>query len=162
MKQPDSRPGGFSLVELMVTVAIVAILASIAYPSYRGYVLRANRTVAKGALSEIASRQEGYFVDRKGYAGTLSALGYAAATLYLASDGTLSASEQTSSIYRISLSGGLTNTCPSTGTVSTTNYSILAVPVASQASDTVCGSLCLGASGRKLASGTRPENCWTR
>lgn len=48
------RAQGFSLIELMITVAIVAILAAIAYPSYRAYVLRSNRTDAIRAMTEDA------------------------------------------------------------------------------------------------------------
>ncbi|HEX4051264.1 MAG TPA: type IV pilin protein [Steroidobacteraceae bacterium] len=46
--------GGFSLIELMVTVAIVAILATIAFPTYRAYVLKTNRADAMRALTEDA------------------------------------------------------------------------------------------------------------
>lgn len=53
--------GGLSLPELLLALAIVGILASIAYPSYRGYVQRANRVEGQAMLLEAASRQERYF-----------------------------------------------------------------------------------------------------
>ena len=48
------RPRGFSLMELMVTIAILAIISAIAYPSYAAYVMRANRTDATSALIQAA------------------------------------------------------------------------------------------------------------
>ena len=53
-----ARERGVTLIELMITVVIVAILAAIAYPSYTQYVLRSHRTAAKTALHDMASRQE--------------------------------------------------------------------------------------------------------
>ncbi len=58
---------GFTLIELMITVAIVAILAAIAYPSYRNYVLRGQVTYATNALSSLSANMERYFQDNRQY-----------------------------------------------------------------------------------------------
>jgi len=70
---------GFTLIELMITVAIVAILAAIAYPSYQQYVLRGNRGAAQGAMMEIASRQQQFLLANRAYASKseLETSGYA-------------------------------------------------------------------------------------
>ena len=65
---------GFTLIELMITVALVGILSAIAYPSYVNYVLRSNRSAAQTFLLEVAGRQERYLLDARVY-GDLSALG---------------------------------------------------------------------------------------
>ena len=75
------RPGrrsvtGFTLVELMVVVAIIGLLAAIAIPSYRDYVIRAQRTDGKSALLDLQARQERYFFSRNVYATDLSDLNY--------------------------------------------------------------------------------------
>ncbi len=67
---------GFTLIELMITIVIVAILASIAIPSYRQYVIRGNRTAAQAAMMEIATRQQQFFVANRTYA-TAAQLGFA-------------------------------------------------------------------------------------
>jgi type IV pilus assembly protein PilE len=69
------RVRGFSLTELMITLVIVAILASIALPSYRNYVIRANRGDATHALMRIAAQQEKYFIQNNTYASSLDAGG---------------------------------------------------------------------------------------
>ena len=65
---------GFTLIELMITVAIVGILATVAYPSYLSYVVRNNRAAAQAALMDIAQRQQQYLLDNRSYAATTSAL----------------------------------------------------------------------------------------
>jgi type IV pilus assembly protein PilE len=67
---------GFTLIEVMITVVIVAILASIAIPSYRQYVIRGNRTAAQAVMMEIATRQQQFFVANRTYA-TAAQLGFA-------------------------------------------------------------------------------------
>jgi type IV pilus assembly protein PilE len=68
---------GFTLVELMVVVAIVSILATIAYPSYQGYVQNARRADAQGALVQLNGAMERLFTVNNTYlvAGNLPALG---------------------------------------------------------------------------------------
>ena len=66
---------GFTLLELMITVLIVAILAAIAYPSYQSYLARAYRSEAYTALNQWANLQEQYFLDQRHYASDMTNLG---------------------------------------------------------------------------------------
>lgn len=73
LRRPHS---GFTLIELMITVAIVAILAAVALPSYQQYVIRANRAAAQSEMMDIANRQQQFFLANRSYATTLAALNY--------------------------------------------------------------------------------------
>jgi type IV pilus assembly protein PilE len=66
---------GFTLIELMITVAIVAILAAIAYPSYTQYVIRGHRAAAQAEMMDIANRQQQFFLANRVYASSLADLG---------------------------------------------------------------------------------------
>lgn len=59
---------GFTLIELMLAIAIVGILASIAYPSYTNYLLKGRRASAQAHLMDIAQRQQQYLLDARAYA----------------------------------------------------------------------------------------------
>lgn len=61
------RAGGFTLIELMITVAIAAILASVALPMYRTYVQRGRIIDATSKLSDFRVRMEQYFMDNRTY-----------------------------------------------------------------------------------------------
>ena len=69
------RQKGITLIELMVVVAIIAILASIAIPGYNQYVIRAHRRAAQATMMEIATRQHQYFVANRAFA-TVAELGF--------------------------------------------------------------------------------------
>jgi type IV pilus assembly protein PilE len=70
-KRTDTR--GFTLIELMVAVAIVAILATIALPSYRNYMVRSSRAAAQAELMDLASLQEKIFLNSNAYTGNVTA-----------------------------------------------------------------------------------------
>ena len=63
------RHQGFTLIEVMITVAVVAILAAIALPSYSQYILRARIADAAQGLSDMRLKMEQYFQDRRTYEG---------------------------------------------------------------------------------------------
>ena len=70
-----TRRSGFTLLEVMIVTAIVAILAAIALTSYAAYLRRSARSEAQSTLTEAASRQQQFLVDRRRYASSMSALG---------------------------------------------------------------------------------------
>lgn len=71
---PTRRPRGFTLIELMVTVAVLGILAAIAYPAYGQYLVRGNRSAAQSYLMELAQAQVQYKADTRSYAGSVDDL----------------------------------------------------------------------------------------
>jgi prepilin-type N-terminal cleavage/methylation domain len=59
---------GFTLIELVITVAIIAILTTIAIPGYQQYLIRSNRVAAEAQMMEIANRQQLFMVSDRSYA----------------------------------------------------------------------------------------------
>ncbi|QSI34081.1 prepilin-type N-terminal cleavage/methylation domain-containing protein [Variovorax sp. RKNM96] len=129
---------GFTLIELMITVAIVGILAAIAYPSYTEYVKRSRRVEGQNLLNDAAARQERYRAQNGLYAKTdqLAQLKVPASpngyyTLSMVSDGTA--------------------------------YTLTAGRALAQTSDTKCGDFTLDDKGAKgMAAGTpgTVPDCW--
>ena len=126
----------------MITVAVIAILAAIAIPSYYQYILRSNRSAAESVMQEIASAQERYMVDSRQFAGALTTLGYTVPN-------TVSPS------YSV----GLVATAASVSGGTPPSYTITATPINGQVRDTACGTLKLLGDGTKLPNNTA-TNCW--
>ena len=153
---------GFTLIEIMITVAILGIIASIAVPSYVEYVRKGKRADAKVELLRLAQMQESFFVQNLSYAKNLTA-SKATGGLGL---GTTVLSEQGE--YSLAISdkepsgcNGLSSGTPCTG------YTITATPVSgkSQANDSDCKGFTINNVGQKgitVASATTAmiQKCW--
>lgn len=134
------RQRGVTLMELMIVVLIVGILAAIGYPAFREYTIRAARSEGRGALLEMASRQEQFFLDNKSYADALADLSMPENTEH--------------DKYQIAIDDESAD-CPVQ-----TCYALTATPLGRQLDDTACGSLTLNSNGTKGATGDAPGACW--
>lgn len=144
----NHRQRGFTLIEVMIVVVVVAILAAIAFPQYRDYVVRSNRAVAKSLLTQVADRQEQFYVANKRYAGNLSALGYPANPFFVNRQGHAVAADGGNAVYRIVLEASTDAT-----------FRVAAEPQNAQTEDAKCTKFTLDQTGQRLATGTGTD-CW--
>jgi type IV pilus assembly protein PilE len=137
---------GFTLVELMVTVAVLSVLATIAVTSYSSQVLKSRRTEAKSALLDLAGREERLFSTTNAYSNLEAALGYAVAT-------------STTVMTAMPFGNGYYTLTVTTPTAS--SYTLTATPAGSQLNDTACGTFQLNQLGQQTVSGTTSAaTCW--
>ena len=140
---------GFSLIELMIVVAIIAIISAFAYPSYQRYVIKTKRSVAQSALLQVADRQQQFFMDNKRFAADITDLGFPASPYVVDDSGAPTVASDGDAVYSLSLSN-----------VTATTWTATAAPLNGQLSrDTYCGSLTISQTGAKGKSGASDE-CW--
>jgi len=147
---------GFTLVELMIVVVVIAILASVAVPSYTGYVTDARRQGAMQEMLTIASRQEQHFLDNKTYATTLTDLGYSAQPIGTDDNGAYVSATDASALYTFAITS---TTASTSGSIRA--FTISAIPRGSQLErDTECATLTLNEAGVRMADGAINGDCW--
>jgi type IV pilus assembly protein PilE len=100
------RPrAGFTIIELLVAIAIVGILASIAVPSYGAYMMRSRILDAIAKLSDHHMRMEQYFLDRRTYVDDVGNCGVAAPATAGSADSFVVACAATTKSYRVTATG---------------------------------------------------------
>jgi type IV pilus assembly protein PilE len=139
---PYRHHNGFTLIELMITVAVVAILAAVAYPSYLNSVRKSHRADAKTALTTAAQQMERYMTENGKYSG---------ATAGTSSGNTFSSTSE-NGYYTLGFAAG---------SPTATTFTIQATPTGSQAADS-CGTFTIDEMGtRSVTGGTlSPADCW--
>jgi type IV pilus assembly protein PilE len=101
----NSGCAGFTLIEIMIVVAIIGILSAIALPSYRNYVLRGKIVDATNALSAMRAKMEQFYQDNRTYTDTGSTSACSLASNYDTTNFHFACSGISSSGYTITASG---------------------------------------------------------
>ena len=132
-----SAQSAFSLVELLIALVILAIVMSIAIPSYQSHLERSRRSEGKALLSEIAALQESFRTEQNRYTADLTELGYPAAAW----------NQSTNGYYRASV------LAPTAGCPIATCFQLEAQTVAGSAQDGDEWTYQLWSDGRKRRMG---------
>jgi type IV pilus assembly protein PilE len=134
---------GFTLIEMMVVVAMIAILAAIALPSYTSQVRKGRRADAESFMTDVVARQQQFLLDRRAYAVSVTGAP--------SSNGLgMTVPSAVSSYYSIPNPIATDNNAPP-------SFVLTLTPTGDQAADN-CGALSITQAGTKTASGT--GKCW--
>jgi type IV pilus assembly protein PilE len=128
---------GFTLVELMIVIAIIGILAAVGYPAYTSSVKKANRADAIDSLLSLSGRMEEYYMNNDSYVG---------ATINVDGTGTVGSSQTSDNLFTLSITAA-----------TAFSYSLTATP---KTADAECSTLTYDSLGKKGATGTAAADCW--
>ena len=142
---PSSK--GFTLVELMIVIVIVAILAAIAIPGYTSQIRKSRRTEARNALLDAAAREERFFATNNYYSIATSDLGYGAGPWPV---------KVGSSYYNLGAA------CTLNAAGHCIDYALTATAISPQDKDTACATFTLNQTGSQGFTGTAATaaTCW--
>jgi len=136
LKLNENKANGFTLIELLIAVAIIGILASIAYPSYKGVLEKTRRQEAIRTLLEASQLMESYYSMNLDYSGAISS---AKVTNFTVSD-------EFSEYYGL------------TGTATVSTFTLSAAPLSTGAqNEDECGTLTITHTG---STGSDASDCW--
>lgn len=140
---------GFTLVELMVAVAIIGILSALVFPSYQRYVMRSARTEGQAKLMEVMQAQERFYSQNQTYTTNLGVGGLAYPNV--AANAAAPSEQGRYLITSAACAGGTIAAC----------VILSAAPQGSQANDAECGTITLNSKGTKTKGGTGTvTTCW--
>ena len=136
------RKRGFTLIELMLVIAIVAVLAAIALPSYRQHVIKANRTAAQGFMMDVATREHQILLDSRNYVSVAQTNDF--------QNKPSDANPGVSLIPPKETTGNYTFTVTAVNTATPPTFVVTGVAIGGQAGDGSLGNLTLDQAGIKL------------
>jgi type IV pilus assembly protein PilE len=145
------RAGGFTLIELMVTIVVGSILIAIAVPSYQAQVRKSRRTEARNAVMDLAAREERYYSVNNDYSSSALQLGYGPA------DAPITAQSIGSGYYTITVNNVEANPVATPPTRAT--FKITADAAGSQLKDAVCQQFTVDDTGTQTSSPSATD-CW--
>ena len=136
---------GITLVELMSVVVVVALLASIAFPSYQQYVMRSKRVTAEGDLYAFKNSMQRFFAENNTYVGTSAAVPGAPIAAVFPSQSPI---DSDTPAYNLTITAA-----------NGTSFTLQATPVGGQMGDD-CGNLTLTSTNIRGVSSSTVANCW--
>ncbi len=140
---------GLTLIELMIVAVIVAVLLTVALPSYQKQVQKTQRSLAKAELLEVMARQEQFFLDHRRYAAVLTELGYPTSPYSIDADSNDQPATAPQRVYLIEIS------------TQSNSFTLYAIPQLSQSGDILCGTLSLTSIGFRSVTGSGSlSDCW--
>mgnify|MGYP000302935539 CR=1 FL=1 len=151
-----NKTQGFTLIEIVIVLAIIGILAAVAIPSYQGSIQKSRRSDAIAAVTAAAAQQERWYFQFSGYSDSVDDIG--------GDSGSLTSPE---GYYEVAVSNNVgAGSCVGGGSVKFNCFTVTATPVAgkTQTADTKCASFALSHTGGRvvLNSGAtdNTSECW--